>query len=88
MAVHIRLQRKGSTHKPFYHVVVTDSRSPRDGNFIERLGHYDPTKEPSIVELKSDRVQYWYSKGAQLSETAAKLVKIQKIELSRQGAAQ
>lgn len=83
MGVQIRLQRKGATHRPFYHLVVTDKRSPRDGKFIEKLGYYDPNAEPSIIELKSDRIQHWYGLGAQLSETAQKLVKISKIELSR-----
>jgi len=83
MAVHIRLQRKGATHRPFYHLVVTDQRNPRDGRFIEKLGYYDPAGEPSVIELKEDRVQYWYSKGAQLSQTVAKLVKIKKLALER-----
>lgn len=83
MAVHVRLQRHGSIHRPFYHVVAADHRKKRDGRFIEKLGYYDPNKEPSQIELKTDRVQYWYAKGAQLSETVAKLAKIQKIELSR-----
>ena len=83
MAVNIRLQRKGSTHRPFYHVVVTDSRSPRDGRFIEKVGHYDPTRNPSVVLLNEERVQYWYRRGAQLSDVAQRLVRIQKIELDR-----
>ncbi|MDD9951569.1 MAG: 30S ribosomal protein S16 [Zetaproteobacteria bacterium] len=83
MAVHIRLQRRGSTHRPFYHLVATDSRSPRDGRFIEKLGYYDPKGEPSTVEVKADRLQHWYSKGAQLSDAVAKLVKIKSIALSR-----
>ena len=58
MAVHIRLQRKGSTHRPFYHLVATDHRNPRDGRFIEKLGYYDPKSEPSLVELKEDRIQF------------------------------
>ena len=83
MAVHIRLQRHGSTHRPFYHVVAADHRKPRDGRFIEKLGYYDPNREPSVIELKSDRVQYWFSKGAQLSTAAEKLVKIKEINLER-----
>lgn len=86
MAVHIRLQRRGSTHKPFYHVVVADSRSCRDGKFIEKLGYYDPKAEPSIVEIKADRLAHWYQRGAQLSETCHKLAKIKKIALSRKPA--
>ena len=83
MAVHIRLQRKGATHKAFYHVVVSDSRSPRDGRFLEKLGFYDPQANPSVISLKEDRLQYWYSKGAQLSPTTAKLVKIKQVPLER-----
>jgi small subunit ribosomal protein S16 len=62
MAVHIRLQRKGSTHKPFYHLVAADHRCARDGRHIERLGYYDPSANPSIIKFKEDRVQYWFSK--------------------------
>jgi small subunit ribosomal protein S16 len=83
MAVSIRLQRKGSTHRPFYHLVATDSRNARDGRFIEKLGHYDPTRHPSVVEVNADRVQYWFSKGAQLSDAVKSLVKVQKISLTR-----
>lgn len=83
MAVHIRLQRKGSTHRPFYHVVATDHRNPRDGRFIEKLGYYDPNCEPSLIELKDDRVQHWYGRGAQLTDSVAKLVKVKKLELTR-----
>lgn len=84
MAVHIRLQRKGSTHKPFYHIVATDHRNARDGRHIERLGYYDPAANPSIMNLKAERVQYWYSKGAQLSETTKKIMQVQKVELKRE----
>ena len=83
MAVHIRLQRKGATHRPFYHVVATDSRNPRDGRFIEKLGYYDPNHNPSTIELREDRLQHWYSRGAQLTTQCAKLAKIKKINLSR-----
>lgn len=83
MAVHVRLQRHGSIHRPFYHVVAADHRKARNGRFIEKLGYYDPNKEPSQIVLKPERVQYWYSKGAQLSDTVKKLAKLEKIELSR-----
>ncbi len=82
--VTIRLARKGKTHAPFYHVVVTNSRSPRDGRFLEKVGYYDPASEKSTIVLKGERLQYWYSKGAQLSETVSKLVNIQKIKLTRE----
>lgn len=83
MAVHIRLQRKGSTHRPFYHVVATDHRNPRDGRFIEKLGYYDPNCEPSLIEIKDDRVQHWYGRGAQLTDSVAKLIKVKNLELTR-----
>ena len=54
MAVSVRLQRRGGTHNPFYHIVVADARSPRDGKFIEKLGYYDPKKEPSVMVVKED----------------------------------
>ncbi len=83
MAVTIRLQRRGSTHKPFYHIVAADTRAPRDGRFIEKLGYYDPMTEPSVIEVKSERLQHWYSCGAQLSEATRRLVNAKKIELQR-----
>ena len=84
MGVHIRLQRRGSTHKPFYHVVAADQKSPRDGKFLEKLGYYNPKTEPSTIELKEDRVQHWYQKGAQLTNATKKLAKIKAIKLERQ----
>jgi small subunit ribosomal protein S16 len=83
MAVHIRLQRHGSTHRPFYHIVAADHRKPRNGRYLERLGYYDPNHSPSVISLKDDRIQHWYGIGAQLSTAVDKLVKIQKVELSR-----
>ncbi len=73
----IRLARGGAKKRPFYSVVVTDSRSRRDGNFIERVGFYNP-KAPEGVEalrLAKDRVAFWQGQGAQLSETVARLLK-------------
>ena len=64
-------------------MVATDSRNPRDGRFIEKLGYYDPSHEPSTFEFKSDRVQYWYAKGAQVSPTVKKLLNKKKVELIR-----
>ncbi len=83
MAVSIRLQRHGSTHKPFYHIVAADSRAPRDGRFIEKLGYYDPNTQPSVIEVKTERLQHWYGVGAQLSSTTAKLFRNKKIVLER-----
>ncbi|MHB0885262.1 MAG: 30S ribosomal protein S16 [Bacillota bacterium] len=74
MAVKIRLKRGGAKKSPSYRVVVADSRSPRDGRFIEELGYYDPTKEPAIVKIKEDRVKEWLAKGAQPSETVRALL--------------
>jgi len=72
--VRIRLTRKGSKKKPFYRVVAADQRAPRDGRFIEQLGYYDPMKEPFLIKLDLERVDYWLSKGAQPSETAGRLI--------------
>lgn len=75
--VTIRLTRGGAKRRPFYHVVVADSRSPRDGRFIERLGYFNPVaaeNEPQLV-LDTERLGYWKAQGAQTSERVAKLVK-------------
>lgn len=74
MAVHIRLSRHGSKKRPFYRVVVTDQRNPRDGRFIERLGTFDPNVEAGLA-LNLDRIAYWKSQGAEASPTLDKLVK-------------
>lgn len=70
MAVRIRLKRMGSTHRPFYRVVTADSRSPRDGRFIETLGTYDPLTDPATIKVKEDRVKYWLSVGALPTDSA------------------
>ena len=77
MAVKIRMQRGGSTHNPHYRVVVTDSRKPRDGRFVERVGIYDPKnkKNDQQVVLKLDRIDYWLSVGAQPSDTVRSIIK-------------
>ena len=75
MAVSIRLRREGALNRPYYKVVVADSRSPRDGKFIEILGTYDPKKSGHNSALKLDRVEYWMSKGAQPSDTVRSLIK-------------
>ena len=75
MAVKIRLARFGAKKKPFYRVVVADSTSPRDGRFIERVGTYDPRKDPPEIDLKGDRILEWIKKGAQPTETVAQLLK-------------
>jgi small subunit ribosomal protein S16 len=75
MAVSIRLRREGTTNRPYYKVVVADSRSPRDGKFIEIIGTYDPKKEGHNSTLKMDRIEHWISKGAQPSDTVRSLIK-------------
>jgi small subunit ribosomal protein S16 len=79
MALKIRLQRFGKKGKPFYHIVITDSRNARNGRFIERIGHYDPMPDLSIVEIAVDRLAHWYKVGARPSDTVANLMKIKKI---------
>ena len=71
----IRLRRVGKKKKPAYRIVVADSRSPRDGKFVEIVGLYDPLTDPPTINVKEDRVRDWLSKGAQPSETTAKLLK-------------
>lgn len=73
----IRLRRAGATRKPHYRVVVADSREPRDGRFVEVLGHYDPRKDPAVVKIDTERTDYWIGKGAQPSDTVRSLLKQQ-----------
>ena len=73
----IRLRRAGATRKPHYRVVVADSREPRDGRFVEVLGHYDPRKDPAVVKIDAERTDYWIGKGAQPSDTVRSLLKQQ-----------
>jgi small subunit ribosomal protein S16 len=80
MAVKIRLRRMGAKKAPFYRVVVADSRYPRDGRFIEEIGYYDPTKEPSVIKIDSDKAKQWIKNGAQPTETVKKLLKINGID--------
>ena len=74
--VKLRLMRMGKKKQPTYRVVAADSRSPRDGRFIEIVGTYEPRAEPSVVKLDQAKVQKWLSQGAQPTETVAKLIKI------------
>ncbi len=73
--VKIRLKRMGTKKRPFYRVVVADSRCPRDGRFIEMVGTYDPRPSPSAVTLKEDRIRYWLDNGAQPTDTVGTLLK-------------
>ena len=84
MAVSIRLRREGAKNRPYYKVVAADSRSPRDGKFIELLGTYDPKKPGHNSTLKLDRIEYWMSKGAQPSDTVRSLIKKNRKENSAQ----
>lgn len=73
--VKIRLKRMGTKKRPFYRIVVADSRSPRDGRFIELVGTYDPRPQPSVVTLQEDRIRYWLDNGAQPTGTVGALLK-------------
>ena len=75
MAVVLRLSRAGTHKAPFYHVVATDSRKPRDGRYIEDVGVYDPTKTPEKIELKAERIEHWLKAGAKPSQTVAMILK-------------
>ncbi len=75
--VKIRLMRMGTTKRPFYRVVVADSRSPRDGRFIESIGRYHPMSEPSVIEVDEERAIYWLSRGARPTEQVENLLKKQ-----------
>ena len=79
MAVRLRLARVGSKKNPIYRVVVADSRSPRDGKFIEIVGRYNPQTEPSTIELNEPKVREWLDRGAQPSEAVARLIKIKQV---------
>lgn len=73
MSVKIRLRRMGAKKRPFYRIVVADSRSPRDGRFIEELGFYDPLKDPAEISINKDKAAEWLKKGAQMTDTARAL---------------
>jgi len=75
LAVKIRLTRVGSKKNPIYRVVVADSRSPRDGRFIEIVGRYNPQTEPSTIDLDEEKIKDWMAKGAQPTQPVARLIK-------------
>ena len=75
MAVKIRLRRMGAKKAPFYRIVVADERYPRDGRFIEEIGYYDPTKEPTVVNLDADKAKTWLKNGAQPTDTVKVILK-------------
>ena len=73
--VKIRLRRMGAKKAPFYRVVVADSRFARDGRFIEEIGYYDPTKEPSVIKIDAEKAKQWLSNGAQPTDTVREILK-------------
>ncbi len=75
MSVKIRMKRMGAKKKPFYRIVVADSRTPRDGRFIEEIGYYNPLRDPAEINVDAERVKYWISQGAQPSDTVRALLK-------------
>ncbi len=81
--VKIRLRRKGRIHKPFYDIVAVDSRTRRDGAFIERLGYFNPHTQPSTIEIDPDRTIYWLNVGAQPTQTVSKILSYRGIFLRR-----
>ena len=80
MSTKIRMQRAGSKNHPAYRVVVTDSRSPRDGRFIEKVGYYNPTQTPVTLSLEEERIDYWLERGATPSDSVKALFKRQKSD--------
>ena len=78
--VKMRLRRMGQKKAPFYRIVVADSRSPRDGRFIEEIGTYDPTRDPSVYKVNEELAKKWLANGAQPTETVGKLLKIAGIQ--------
>ncbi len=80
MAVKIRLRRMGQKKAPFYRIIVADSRSPRDGRFIEEIGTYDPTRNPSAINVNEELAKKWLNNGAQPTEVVGKIFKAAGIE--------
>ena len=80
MAVKIRLRRMGQKKAPFYRIVVADSKSPRDGRFIEEIGTYDPTRDPSVYSVNEEAAKKWLANGAQPTEVVNKIFKLAGIE--------
>lgn len=72
--VKIRLQRAGAKKAPFYHIVVADSRSPRDGRIVEKIGTYDPMTDPATIKLDKEKVEYWIKNGAKPTDTVKALI--------------
>lgn len=83
MATKIRLARHGRKSRPFYHVVVADSRAPRDGRYIEKIGTYNPMTDPASIELNFDRALYWLTVGAQPTDTAKRILSYEGVLLKK-----
>ena len=83
MSVKIRLQRKGRKQAPFYHIVIADARSPRDGRFIERIGSYNPMTSPATIELDNDKAYQWLLNGAQPTDTVAAILRFKGVLLRK-----
>ncbi|NBX17778.1 MAG: 30S ribosomal protein S16 [Proteobacteria bacterium] len=81
MALKFRMQRFGCKNRPFFEVVVTDSRNARNGRFIERLGYYNPMTEPSTIKLEVERMNHWYKVGARPSDAVGNLLKKTNVKL-------
>ncbi len=79
MAVKIRLRRMGAKKAPFYRIVVADSRYPRGGRFIEEVGYYDPTKNPTVVKIDAEKAKKWIANGAQPTDTVKSILKANDI---------
>lgn len=79
--IKIRLARGGRIHKPVFTIIAADSRQPRDGSFLEKLGQYDPSAEPALSSVNTDAIKTWVSKGAVVSDTVRSLFKKNKIQL-------
>jgi small subunit ribosomal protein S16 len=86
MALKIRLTRMGTKKKPFYRIIVAESRSPRDGRFIEILGNYDPKQDPAVISIKKDRMIEWLSKGAVPTLTVSHLLEKSGVSAKKQEA--
>lgn len=83
MAVKIRLTRMGAKNRPFFRIVVTDSRNPRDGKYIESIGYFDPVADPLVLKIDEEKLALWVKRGAQLTDRVKSLVKRAGIDLSK-----
>jgi len=83
LAVKIRLTRMGAKNRPFFRIVVTDSRNPRDGKYIESIGYFDPVADPLVLKIDEEKLALWVKRGAQLTDRVKSLVKRAGIDLSK-----